>query len=42
MASTKFYKTALPFDMIFTKADAYTSYEKVEKLTRKFDIHYRY
>ena len=31
--STKVYKTTLPSDMIFTKADAYTSDEQVEKLT---------
>ena len=30
--STKFYKTTLPDDMIFTKEDVSTSYEKVEKL----------
>ena len=39
--SAKFYKTTLPSDMIFTKADASTSYEQVEKLTREFNIHYR-
>ena len=33
-ASTKFYKTALSSDMIFTKDDISTSDEKVEKLTR--------
>ena len=27
--SKKFYKTTFPSDMIFTKADAYTSDEKV-------------
>ena len=32
--STKFYKITLPSDMIFTKADASTSDEKIEKLTR--------
>ena len=32
--STKFHKTTLPSYMIFTKADAYTSDEQVEKLTR--------
>ena len=37
-----FYKTTLPSDMIFTKADAYASDEQVEKLTRGFNIHYRY
>ena len=38
-ASTKFYKTTLPYDMIFTKADASTSDEQVEKFTREFNIH---
>ena len=33
-SSTKFYKTALPADMIFTKEDLSTSDEQVEKLTR--------
>ena len=33
-ASTKFYKTTLPSDMIFTKADAFNMNGKVEKLTR--------
>ena len=33
-ASTKFYKTTLPSDMIFTKADASTIDEEVEKLTK--------
>ena len=32
--STKFYKTTLPYDMIFAKADAYTNDEQVDKLTR--------
>ena len=39
--STEFYKTTLPYDMIFTKADASTSDEQVENLTREFNIHYR-
>ena len=39
--STNFYKTALSYDMIFTKADSYTIDEKVNKLTREFNIHYR-
>ena len=39
--STKFYKTTLPADMIFTKEDIYTSDEQVEKLIREYDIHYR-
>ena len=33
-SSKKCYKTTLPSDMIFTKADAYTSDENFEKLTR--------
>ena len=40
-ASKKFYKTTLPSGMIFTKDDTSTSDEKVEKLTQKFNIHYR-
>ena len=40
-ASIKFYNIPLPSDMIFTKADAYTSDDQVEKLTREFNIHYR-
>ena len=32
--STKFYKTTLPADMIFTKEDVSTSDEQVGKLTR--------
>ena len=39
--STKFYKTTFPSDMIFIKADAYTSDDQVEKLTRDLNIHYR-
>ena len=37
----RFYKTTLPYDIIFTKDDTSTSDEKVEKLTREFNIHYR-
>ena len=33
-ASKKFYNTILPYDMIFTKSDTFTSDEQVEKLTR--------
>ena len=40
-ASTKFYKKTLSSDMIFNKDDASTSEEKVEKLTRELNIHYR-
>ena len=40
-SSTKFYNTTLPSDMIFTKADAYTSDEQVDKFTRGFNLHYR-
>ena len=32
--STKFYNTTFPSDMVFTKSDASTSDDKVEKLTR--------
>ena len=39
--STKFYKTNFPSNMIFTKADAYTSDEQIKKLTRELNIHYR-
>ena len=39
--STKFYKTTLPADMIFTIEDVSTSDEQVEKLTREYNIHYR-
>ena len=39
--SKTFCKTALPADMIFTKEDGYTSDEKIEKLTREYNIHYR-
>ena len=39
--NNKFYKTTLPADMIFTKEDVSTSDEKVEKLTREYNIHYR-
>ena len=40
-ASTKFYKTTLPSDIIFTKSDTYSSDEQVDKYTREFNIHYR-
>ena len=40
-ASTKFYKNTLPYDMIFNKADASTSDEKVETLTSESNIKYR-
>ena len=33
-ASTKFYNTTLPYDIIFTKADSSISDDQVEKLTR--------
>ena len=39
--STKFYKTTLPSDMIFTKDDVSTSDDQVDKLTREFSINYR-
>ena len=40
-ASTKFYKTNLPSDLILIKADKSVSDEQVEKLTRVLKIHYR-
>ena len=40
-ASTKFYKTTFPPDMILTKADASTSYDQGKNLTREFNIYYR-
>ena len=36
-----FYNTTLPYDMILTKDDESSSDEKVEKLNRKLNIHYR-
>ena len=39
--STKFYKNTFPYDMIFTKSDASTSDEQIDKLTRGFNVHYR-
>ena len=39
--STNFYQTNFPSDMIFTKSDISTSDDKVEKLTREFNICYR-
>ena len=38
----KFYKTTLPAETIFTKEDVSTSDEQVEKLTREYNMHYRY
>ena len=40
-ASTKFYKTTLTSDIIFTKYDASTSDEQVKHFTREFNINYR-
>ena len=40
-ARTKSYNNTLPSDMIFIKADASTSDEQVERLTREYNIHYR-
>ena len=39
--SNKFYKATLPADMIFTKEGVSTSDEKVERVTREYNIHYR-
>ena len=36
-----FTKTNFPYDMIFTKTDASTSDEKIDNLTREFNICYR-
>ena len=41
-ASTKFYKTTFPYDMIFAKADTSTRDEQFYKLTMELNIHYRY
>ena len=40
-ASTNFYKTTLPSDIIFTKDDTSTSDEQDEKLNREFNIQNR-
>ena len=40
-ASTKFFNITFPYYMIFTKADASTRYEQVNKLTRELNILYR-
>ena len=40
-ASTKFYKTTLSSDIIFTKSDASTSDKQVDKFNREINIHYR-
>ena len=40
-ASTNFYNTTLPSDIIFAKSDASTSDEQDEKLTREFNIRYK-
>ena len=37
-----FYKTTLPSDITFTKDDVCKNNEQVEKLTREFNIQYRY
>ena len=39
--SKNIYNTNLPYDMIFTKADAYTSAEQVDNFTRELNINYR-
>ena len=39
--STKFYKTTFPSNTIFIRSYASTSDEKIEKLTREFNIHFR-
>ena len=39
--NTKFYNNILPSAIIFIKADASTSDNVLEKLSREFKIHYR-
>ena len=39
--STKFYETTLTSDMIFTKADEYTTDVQLERFTRGLNINYR-
>ena len=39
--STKFYKTTLASDLIFTKDDTYTIDVEVERFTREFNINHR-
>ena len=39
--STKFYKSTLPYSIMFTKDDASNNYDQVYKLTREFNIRYR-
>ena len=39
--SKKFYNTNFPSGMIFTKADASTNDDQVDKLTRELNIYYR-
>ena len=39
--STKFFNTNFTSDIIFTKVDAYTSDEQVEKYTKELYINYR-
>ena len=39
--STKFYTTTLPYNMMFAKDYASTSYKQVDKLTMELNIQYR-
>ena len=39
--NSKFHKTTLTHDIIFTKEDASDSEERVEVLSRESNIHYR-
>ena len=39
--NSKFHKTTLPHDMIFTKEDYSTSDEQVEVLSIEYNIYYR-
>ena len=40
--NTKCYETILPYNMIFTKYYVSNSDEQVDKLTREFNIKYKY
>ena len=40
-ASTKFYNTTFPYDMILTKSDEYTSDDQVDKMTTELKIYFR-
>ena len=39
--NSKFHKTTVPHDMVFTKEDTPTSEKQAEALYREYKIHYR-